>query len=158
MKAHVAVRNESKWKRLHRTDVFSRLTERACAGEGLRGEVEVSVLLCDNARIRELNRTYRDVDAATDVLSFAQDYSGEETYTVLGDVVISLETVAARCACRQGRQGSGARRQEVKLLFCHGLLHLLGYDHATDETRTAMAARQAELLGVAPAEAWLAPT
>jgi probable rRNA maturation factor len=154
----VNVRNESGRSGMYRRDVFRRLAERACAEEGLKGDVEVSVLLCDDATIRDLNRMYRDTDRPTDVLSFGQDSAGEDAYTVLGDIVISLETVEERCPHSPGSARMKALRQEVKLLFCHGLLHLLGHDHATGETRRAMAERQAQLLGVSPEDAWLAAT
>lgn len=82
-----------------------------------------TVALVGDARIQELNRDYRGYDKPTDVLSFPAD---QPDY--LGDIVISVET-----AHRQAhRRGSNLRR-ELKVLTLHGLLHLLGYDHETDD-------------------------
>jgi len=87
---------------------------------------ELAVSLVDDAEIHRLNHDYRGKDRPTDVLAFAmregERIAGDET--VLGDVVISLET-AARHAHR--RRVSDA--DEVRALLIHGILHLLGYDH-----------------------------
>lgn len=112
--------------------------------ENCAANTEVSVLLTDDEGIRELNAEYRGVDAPTDVLAFSQ-YEGEDEFVagenLLGDVVISVET-AARQAAEQGRELDA----EVDMLLAHGLLHLLGYDHAEPEEADKMFARQAELL------------
>lgn len=82
-----------------------------------------TVALVGDSRIQELNRDFRGFDKPTDVLSFAAD---QPDY--LGDIVISVET-----ANRQAhRRGSNLRR-ELKVLTLHGFLHLLGYDHETDD-------------------------
>jgi len=98
---------------------------------------EVSVLLCDNASIRELNRTYRGKDEATDVLSFAQaegeeeiDYSDLEEYATItaGDIVISMEYLK-----KQSSEFGVSEENELKRLLIHGVLHLTGMDHETTE-------------------------
>lgn len=161
MNVHLCVRNDSQRKRLYRTDALRRLAERICAGEDVETDIELSVLLCDDASMRELNRTYRDKDRPTDVLAFAQTpadrgkHPAGEGPMVLGDIVISLETVARHCA--DAPQTRGAMRQEVHLLFCHGLLHLLGVDHATAAAREAMNAKQARYLGTTTEAAWRTP-
>lgn len=89
-------------------------------------EVELSILIVDDAKIRKLNRQYRNIDAATDVLSFPQN-AGEEAEFIshmLGDVVISVEM-----AQRQAAEHQFSVEQELVLLLIHGTLHLLGYDH-----------------------------
>ena len=109
---------------------------------------EVSVLLTGDDEIHELNREWRGVDAPTDVLSFAQDeeeqfpaFPGEETLPPLGDVVVSLETIARQA------QGLGVRPEEcLAHALVHGVLHLLGHDHAEDEEREAMRACEARAL------------
>lgn len=83
----------------------------------------VSVLLCGDARMRTLNRTWRSKDVPTDVLSFP---SGEAGF--LGDLVVDVPY-----AGRQARRLGHSREREVKVLLAHGLLHLLGYDHETDD-------------------------
>ena len=89
-------------------------------------ECELSLLLTDDVEIQELNRTYRDLDKATDVLSFPQDEDAvnETGDTLLGDVVISVETAA-----RQAEEHHLSFNEELILLAIHGILHLLGYDH-----------------------------
>ena len=85
------------------------------------------VALASDTRVRGLNRTFRGVDHATDVLSFPSD---EEGY--LGDIVI-----AAGVARRQAQAAGHSLATEVRILALHGLLHLLGYDHEHDDGRMA---------------------
>jgi len=85
---------------------------------------ELSILLVDDANIQNLNRQHRNIDTATDVLSFPQIEDGEFISHMLGDVVISVET-----ARRQADEHHFSLEQELVLLLLHGLLHLLGYDH-----------------------------
>ena len=157
MSAVLAVRNESKIKRLCRTDALRRVVERVLAGEDICEDVEVSVLFCDDTFIQELNRTYRCKDCPTDVLSFAQEAKPHRGMRVLGDIVISLETVASRCRKNGPRKPAEVRdamRAEVRLLLCHGLLHLLGYQHGTERTRKRMAEKQALYLDLCQEAAW----
>ena len=146
---NVAVHNESVRRRLYTRSRLAALAQRIFAGEGIRGAVEVSVLFCDDERMRELNNQYRRVDAPTDVLSFEQEKIAANAASVLGDVVISLETVERHCGGDRA-----AMRSEVDLLFCHGLLHLLGYDHGNASERQQMQAKQATYLQVDGAAAW----
>ena len=99
-------------------------------------DCELSLVVCDDGWIRPLNKQWRDKDTATDVLSFPQ-----EDEVVLGDLVISLET-----AERQALEREHSLQDEVRVLLVHGLLHLLGYDHATEEEYARMFALQDELL------------
>ena len=96
------------------------------------GRAELSVLLCDDRFIRDLNLRFRGIDAPTDVLSFEQGdpVLGEPVLgePVLGDVVISLDT-----ARRQARTAGKAEAAELRELLLHGILHLLGRDHADSE-------------------------
>jgi rRNA maturation RNase YbeY len=89
-------------------------------------DAELSVALVDDAEIRRLNSTYRQVDKPTDVLAFAmrEGDGGVLHPDLLGDVVISLDAAARQAAAR-----GVPVAQEVRLLLTHGLLHLLGYDH-----------------------------
>lgn len=127
-------------------EIKSRVEELLRA-EGCSERVEVSVLLTDDEGIAELNRQYRGVDGPTDVLSFSQmegeaaEDPGGETPMVLGDIVISVET-----ALGQARERGVALSEEIDVLLAHGLLHLLGYDHADAEDARRMFARQESLL------------
>ena len=108
-----------------------------------REEAELSVLLCDDATIRELNRDYRNQDRATDVLAFSmlEGEGGEVADAVLGDVVISIPT-----AIRQASRHDRPIIAEVTFLLAHGVLHLIGYDHQTDAEEREMNAMSDTLI------------
>ena len=92
---------------------------------------ELSVAFVSDRKIRELNRIFRDKNSPTDVLSFPYEpdrYDYLETENFLGDIVISLET-----AGRQAAENSLSLEAEIKQLILHGILHLCGYDHETDD-------------------------
>jgi probable rRNA maturation factor len=119
-------------------DVDAMLIEQAIAAalvaEGLAGAIEISVLVTDDATLHQLNRDYRNVDAPTDVLSFADDEESDaapipfvrppDTPRYLGDLAISYERVVA-----QASEYGHSRARELAFLTVHGVLHLLGYDH-----------------------------
>jgi len=100
---------------------------------------ELTVSLVDDTEIHHLNRDYRGKDRPTDVLAFAMREGrrapGDDT--VLGDVVISLDTAA-----RQAREHRVSTAAEVRTLLIHGVLHLLGYDHE----RSAAEARRMQAM------------
>lgn len=119
---------------------------RARAREFLRKlelDAEISILLTTDEAIRRLNREFRGIDRATDVLSFpgGEPMPGEPPH--LGDLAISLDT-----ARRRAREDGRPLVQELARYLAHGLLHLLGYDHeiSPDEARR-MASMEAALLG-----------
>lgn len=104
-------------------------------------DVAISVVLCSDAAIRKLNARHRGVDAATDVLSFpAAPVPGRPRQ--LGDLVISLPT-----ARRRARELGLPFEDELRLYLAHGLLHLLGHDHAKPREAQRMAAAERKLLG-----------
>ncbi len=108
---------------------------------------ELSVVLCDDAVMRDLNRTYRRIDRTTDVLAFAlREGPAMPAAEVLwlGDIVISLPTAA-----RQAQAVGKPAIAEVALLLAHGLLHLLGCDHRTVTEDRRMRARTDLLLASA---------
>ena len=116
-------------------------------------DADVSVTLTDDAHIHELNRIYRAVDRPTDVLSFALTESeepeivGAQGHDVHGDLVISLEHVAA-----QAEEYGHSPLRELSFLTVHGMLHLLGYDHMEEAERQEMEEEQRhvmEELGIA---------
>lgn len=125
--------------------------------EQYQNPAEVSITFIDDEGIRELNKNFRNIDKATDVLSFPLfDYEGEsdeppvdELVGMLGDVVISLET-----AQKQAKEYGHSLEEEVAFLTVHSTLHLLGYDHETSaEDEKEMFARQDEIMkrmGFAP--------
>ncbi len=86
---------------------------------------EVSVLFCADARMRSLNRRYRGKDSSTDVLAFPAGGAGAG---FLGDIVVSVPYAA-----REARRRAEPSSREIDRLLVHGLLHLMGYDHETDD-------------------------
>jgi probable rRNA maturation factor len=105
----------------------------------------VTVVVTTDRRVRTLNRTWRGIDTATDVLSFpAGDDPGPARH--LGDLVISRETAA-----RQARHEGHSLATELRVLALHGLLHLLGYDHEHDSGRMARIERRLRRQGGLPA-------
>ncbi|MDR1149658.1 MAG: rRNA maturation RNase YbeY [Spirochaetaceae bacterium] len=105
---------------------------------------DTSVLFCNDNFIQELNRRFRNKDEPTDVLSFplggAITEDGEERYTS-GDIVISLETLRANC-----NTFNTGEDEELRRLLIHGILHLKGFDHATNEPGEEMLLLQEKLL------------
>ena len=103
------------------TEAWSIFATRALNAIG-KNESSATIAFVSDKRIRELNRQFRGIDKATDVLSFPAE---EESN--LGDVAVSVETAAA-----QARENGLTLDQEIAQLILHGLLHLSGYDHETD--------------------------
>lgn len=100
-------------------------------------EAIVSVTFSDNATIHHLNFEYREKDQPTDVLSFPQDLENH----LLGDIIVSLEK-----AQEQADERNQSLERELAFLVTHGFLHLLGYDHATEEEEKEMFDLQKSLL------------
>lgn len=101
------------------------------------GKCEVSVLFCDNAAIRDLNRMWREMDKETDVLSFPM----EDDSPLLGDIVLSLEKAYA-----QAEEYGHSTAREIGFLTVHSMLHLYGYDHIEEKDRTEMRAMEEKIL------------
>jgi probable rRNA maturation factor len=106
---------------------------------------ELSVLLTDDSEIHRLNREHREKDKPTDVLAFAMDENVPDPAGILGDVVISLDT-----AFRQARARKRPLLEEVRFLLAHGVLHLIGYDHAEPAEKREMVAMTRRLVRLAP--------
>ncbi|HEX7063941.1 MAG TPA: rRNA maturation RNase YbeY [Bacillales bacterium] len=129
-------------------EAVHRLLEIAADGEDIPDGAEVSVTFVDNEKIRELNRTYRNIDRSTDVLSFAfqeeemeSKIVGAEVPQMLGDIVISVAK-----AEEQAKQYNHSFSRELGFLSVHGFLHLCGYDHMTEADEKRMFTRQEEFL------------
>lgn len=128
--------------------------EAALLSEGFGGPAEVNIMLCDDERIRELNLRFRNIDKATDVLSFPmQDIdigrpgsaelikNPENNAVLLGDIVISLE----RCEAQAAEYGSSFKK-ELQYLTVHSMLHLLSYDHMNEDDKSKMRAREKRIM------------
>lgn len=143
-------------------DALTKLAEGVLAEEGVRGACELSLYFVDEPSIAELNEKFLGGTGPTDVLAFPIDddlpESGRspdagssgpdrpplepsEIPLLLGDVIV-CPAVAERNAAEHGR----ATRDELALLVVHGILHVLGMDHADDEETKVMQARERELL------------
>ena len=105
-------------------------------------DTDLSIVLTDDAQLRELNLDYLGIDSPTDVLSFPASESDPETGArYLGDILISIP-YAAKSAQKAGHP----LESEVQLLVVHGVLHLLGHDHARANEKKRMWKAQAEVL------------
>lgn len=115
---------------------------------------EIGVFLVDDEKIRDINREYRSIDKATDVLSFPildihegimgeqiGDYDFEKDLFLLGDVIVSLER-----ARKQAVEYGHSFERELAFLLSHGVLHLLGYDHGTKQQEEVMLSKQEQVL------------
>jgi probable rRNA maturation factor len=107
----------------------------------LEENTEISITFVDNEEIQSLNKTYRNIDKATDVLSFPFDNSFNLPIHVLGDIVISTEKAVV-----QAEEYDNTLNREIGFLITHGMLHLLGYDHETEEQEKEMFGLQKQLL------------
>lgn len=129
----------------HKTEIDDSLVHQAAqlAIESQRKEkVEMSVVFVDDESMRNLNATYRGFDEPTDVLSFSANETDPESGIVyVGDVVISLDT-----ALRQADKYGHLLIEEIQLLVVHGVLHLFGYDHSSEEEKSEMWAHQSGIL------------
>lgn len=102
---------------------LARFLKRAQKAAGLTGEV--TVLLADDARLKDLNRTFRRQNKPTDVLSFP---AGDNADGIAGDLAVSVETAA-----RQAAEHGHTLEEELRILILHGVLHLSGHDHEVDK-------------------------
>ena len=115
------------------------------------GPSELTLVITDDDGIQSLNRDFLGKDAPTDVLAFAAlEDSGPfvaapEAGGYLGDVIVSYPRAVA-----QAQEHGHSPEQELNLLIVHGILHLLGYDHADDKSKAAMWARQDAILAALP--------
>ncbi|WP_242222907.1 rRNA maturation RNase YbeY [Bacillus cereus group sp. BfR-BA-01380] len=130
-------------------DMIQQLVEKAAEIESVEDGAELSVTFVSNERIQEINREYRDKDQPTDVISFAMEDIGEgemeivgvEMPRMLGDIIISIPR-----AKEQAEEYGHSFDRELGFLAVHGFLHLLGYDHMTEEDEKAMFGKQKEIL------------
>lgn len=130
-------------------DMMRDLIESAAKAEGVEDGAELSITFVDNERIREINREYRGKDQPTDVISFALEDMGEgeaeivgaDMPRMLGDMIISIPRTK-----EQAEEYGHSFERELGFLTVHGFLHLLGYDHMTEEEEKVMFGKQAKIL------------
>lgn len=123
-------------------DVLERAAHAALEHESESLDCELSIVLSDDARLQELNREYLGIDAPTDVLSFPASETDPETGArYIGDILISIPRAQSQAAA-----AGHALESEVQLLVVHGVLHLLGHDHAEPAEKARMWKAQADIL------------
>jgi probable rRNA maturation factor len=123
-------------------DMLERAANAALEHESVSLDSELSIILTNDERLHELNLNYLGIDAPTDVLSFPASETDPETGArYIGDILISIPR-----AQTQAEAAGHALEPEVQLLVVHGVLHLLGYDHAEAEEKAGMWTAQAEIL------------
>jgi probable rRNA maturation factor len=123
-------------------DLLQHAAQAALEHEAQSLESELSVILTNDARLHELNLNYLGVNASTDVLSFPASETDPETGArYIGDILISVPRAQA-----QAEAAGHSLEAEVQLLVVHGVLHLLGHDHAEAEEKARMWKAQAEVL------------
>ena len=102
----------------------------------------MELTLCGDEEIHGVNKEFRGIDRPTDVLSFPMmEFSMPEVYVSLGNIILSVET-----ARRQAEEYGHSLKRELCFLCAHSALHLLGYDHETEDEREEMEAKQREIL------------
>lgn len=124
-------------------DKYSRIIKRALQILKIDKDYDIELALVDNEEIRKINKKYRKIDKATDVLSFPFKYNKDlskddfvlpkEHFNKLGQIIISHDK-----ASEQAEQNNYSLEKEVLLLFVHGLVHLLGFDHKNDAQESKM--------------------
>jgi len=111
--------------------------------EGMSLDVEISLSFVNNEEIKELNKTYRNNDKETDVLSFPidEDFYDEEQLQMLGDIVISTDMVIV-----QAEDFGHSVKREVLYLIAHSMFHLMGYDHMTEDDKKIMREKEKNVM------------
>jgi len=119
---------------------IERAVEAVLTEEECDGNFEISVSFVTNEEIKELNKEYRNVDSETDVLSFPmnEEFDG---VTILGDIVISTQKII-----EQADDFGHSPEREMIYLTVHSMLHLLGYDHMENDEKSAMRAKEKEIM------------
>lgn len=136
---------------LKEEELIRKVIECVLKEEGVKKNLDVYVTLTNNETIRKINAEHRNIDKATDVLSFPM-FDREEipllkkednSEDILGDIIVSIEKVR-----EQAEEYGHSFERELAYLVTHGMLHLLGYDHMIEEEKVVMRKREEEILGV----------
>ena len=122
--------------------LLARAARVALENQSASQNVSLSILMTNDAQIQSLNRKYRGFDAPTDVLSFdVHEYDPETDTLYLGEIIISVPYAA-----KQAQKNGHPLEAEVQLLIVHGVLHILGHDHAKAKEKSKMWDSQNEIL------------
>jgi probable rRNA maturation factor len=143
----IVVRADSAYRKKIDSRRLREAAQKTLAHESAPSRAEITLVITGDDEIRDLNRQYRDVDAPTDVLSFAEAeadarfVAAPDESAYLGDVVISYPRAVA-----QAVSAGHSVADELLLLVVHGVLHLLGHDHASRAEKRKMWAARKEIL------------
>ncbi len=139
----IGIFNETQ-KEIEELETVEKVLKKALEIENLENAI-FNVIIVDNNYIHELNKTYRNIDRETDVITFALEDDKTmiepEGERILGDIYISIEK-----AISQSNEYGHSLLRELSFLAVHGFYHLLGYDHMTKEDEEVMMAKQEEVL------------
>ncbi|WP_096188358.1 rRNA maturation RNase YbeY [Evansella halocellulosilytica] len=143
---HVELADETEQLDNNMLTVVKEVILTAMEEEEVSDHAEVSLTFVDDKTIHDLNKNYRNKDKPTDVLSFAlnegeEDIVGEGMPDLLGDIIISVPR-----AEQQAEEYGHSIKRELCFLSVHGFLHLIGYDHETEDQEKAMNERQEMIL------------
>jgi len=141
----ININNPNSFKSIIPDKIEERIRQILLTG-GLKDKGELSVTFMDDNGISELNKTYRNIEGSTDVLSFSQ-YEGmempvpedEDYIPLIGDIIISVDA-----AKRQAKEMGHSLDRELNILLIHGILHLFGYDHENVPEESAEKMRMEE--------------
>jgi len=151
MLEEIGISIEENFRSLVDENHVRKIARQVLEAEGLTPPYEVSIVLTDSETVQKLNRDFRGVDEPTDVIAFYMHPQREDTppfalppdnINRLGEIIISYPQ-----AVEQAREQGHPVDKELALLIIHGILHLLGYDHAQPEEEKRMRQREQELLG-----------
>ena len=132
-------------------DFLPKVIDSTLKHENAEGSI-FSIIFVGDDEIHEINRDYRKVDRVTDVISFAFEDDGEKLYNdirVLGDIYICIPQMQ-----RQAKEYGHSEKRELAFLTVHGLLHLLGYDHMTEQDEKTMFGLQELILDEQNIKRW----
>ncbi|WP_409228584.1 rRNA maturation RNase YbeY [Gudongella sp. SC589] len=122
-------------------ELLEKVIETTLMMEGMSLDYEISVSFVTNEEIRDLNNQFRNIDKETDVLSFPFDDEFETGVRILGDIVLSVER-----AMEQAEDFGHSVERELAYLTAHSTLHLIGYDHMTDDDKSTMRQKEKAIM------------
>jgi probable rRNA maturation factor len=132
MSVFIEVKQEAEFDEKKYLKIFESITANAKKILKIAHDLEVNVSIVSDEEMKKINKESRNENSSTDVLSFSLNtkYDDKE---FLGDIIISIDT-----ATKQAEELENTIQEELEFLYCHGLLHLLGYDHQTKDEETKM--------------------
>lgn len=136
----IAVEAES-WHRILGAELIAHRAAQAAFGNAGVNDGEVSILLADDAKVRELNRSYRHKDQPTNVLSFPSNDKTGSGARFYGDIALAFETLE-----REAKDEGKRPDAHLSHLVVHGVLHLLGFDHENERDAEKMEARESSIV------------